>query len=235
VLQHVPFEGPGTIAAWARSRGHTLGVIALQDDEDISDATSADALVVLGGPMGVGDEARFPFLRAEKQLLRAYLEAGRPVLGICLGAQLLADVLGARVAPMGYREIGWFPLRWTAAARSLPGCARVPHEMVALHWHGDTFALPPGTIRLASSDACSEQGFATPGGRAVGLQFHAEMSTNDVAALVLHARGDLAPAGAHVQSEADILAGHARHGPRLQMLLDALLDGWIATGAQPPP
>lgn len=229
VLEHVPFEGPGAMGDWAEARGHAIDRLELQRGAALPAPASVDALVVMGGPMGVGDEDRFPFLRGEKRLLRACVDAGRPVLGICLGAQVLAEVLGAGVSAQGCREIGWFPLRWDARARAVPALAHMPDESVVFHWHGDTFAVPPGTVRCATSSACANQGFATPDGRVVGLQFHLEMREEDVRALVAHGREELHPGGAFVQSEVELLAGSARHGATLRPLLDTLLDRWIAT------
>jgi len=231
VLTHVPFEGPGAIGDWAQARGHSLATVALHRGEAVPAAAGIDALVVMGGPMGADDERRFPFLADEKALLRACLETRRPVLGVCLGAQLLARALGAPVTAQGHREIGWFALRWSPAARGVAGFSHVPAEGTVFHWHGDTFALPAGTVPLASSEGCANQGFATPDGRVVGLQFHVEMRDEDVRALVDNGRDELAEGGRFVQTGDEILSGFARHGAALRPLLDALLDGWIATAA----
>jgi GMP synthase-like glutamine amidotransferase len=228
ILEHVPFEGPGAIADWAAERGHALVRVALHRAEAVPEPQEVDALVVMGGPMGVDDEDRHPFLQAEKRLLRACVDGGRPVLGVCLGAQLLARALGAPVRVQGYREIGWFPLRWHAAARGVPGFAHVPDEAVVFHWHGDTFAVPAGTVPLASSAACPNQGYATADGRVVGLQFHLEMRAGDVRRLAENGRDEIAAGGRFVQRESEILAGSSLHGAPLRPLLDALLDGWIA-------
>jgi GMP synthase-like glutamine amidotransferase len=228
VLEHVPFEGPGAIADWAAERGHALVRVALFRGEAVPPPSSVDALVVMGGPMGADDDDRYPFLREEKRLLKACVDGGRPVLGVCLGAQLLARALGSPVRAQGYREIGWFPLRWDAAARSVPGFASVPVEAVVFHWHGDTFGVPAGTVRLASSNACPNQAYATADGRVVGLQFHLEMRDADLRSLVESGRDEIAAGGRFVQTESEILAGPALHTARLRPLLDALLDRWIA-------
>lgn len=228
VLEHVAFEGPGAIADWAAERGHAVVRVPLFRGEAVPPPASVDALVVMGGPMGADDEDRHPFLREEKRLLLACVDGGRPVLGVCLGAQLLARALGAPVRAQGYREIGWFPLRWGAAARGVPGFAHVPDESVVFHWHGDTFAVPGDTLPLASSDACPNQGYASADGRVVGLQFHLEMRAGDVASLVEHGRDEIGGGGRFVQPEDRILAGAELHAARLRPLLDTFLDRWIA-------
>ena len=120
VLQHVGFEGPGAIADWAASRRHDLTAVRLDRGDRLPSPESLDALVVMGGPMGVADEGRFPWLRAEKHLLATVIAAeGRPVLGVCLGAQLIADVLGAPVTRNPQREIGWLPIRWAPGQAEL--------------------------------------------------------------------------------------------------------------------
>lgn len=228
VLQHVPFEGPGAIGEWAEARGHDLVRVHLHRGEVLMAACEVDAVVVMGGPMGVADEAQFPFLREEKHFVHECLAEGIPVLGVCLGAQILAEVLGAQVRPQGYREIGWFPVRWEPRARSVPGFEGVPEESVVFHWHGDTFSQPSGTVPLGRSTGCAAQGFATPDGRAIGLQFHLEMRAIDVRHLLEHGRHEMEAGGTFVQREEELLAGHERHGTALRGLLEDILDRWAA-------
>ena len=231
VLQHVDFEGPGAIAEWAASRRHDLAAVRLDRGDRLPPPESLDALVVMGGPMGVSDEDRFPWLRAEKQLLATVIAAGgRPVLGVCLGAQLVAEVLGAPVTANPHREIGWLPIRWTPGARGLPAFAHVPSTSVVFHWHGDTFALPAGTIHLASSEACRQQGFCTPDGRVVALQFHLEMRPQDVASLAASGKAELAEGGDHVQPAERLLSEAPERAAALLPLLETCLDAWIESG-----
>src|SRR5512145_2292915 len=168
LLQHVSFEGPGAIADWAASHA-TLQITRLDRGDALPRVDELDGLIVMGGPMGVGDEQAFPWLRAEKQLIAEALAAERRVLGICLGAQLVASALGARVRANAHKEIGWHRLEWSTEARSHFGF--LPSTSVVFHWHGDTFDLPEHTLALASSAACRNQGFVARGGRVLALQF----------------------------------------------------------------
>lgn len=223
VLQHVPFEGPGAIEAWARARGHGLSVTRLDRGEIPGGSGEAAALVVMGGPMGVHDEGDHPWLRREKRLIAETVARGGRVLGICLGAQLIADALGARVYASGRQEIGWWPIDWTPAARSSRLFAGMPPRLDVFHWHGDTFDLPSGAIHLASSPACTNQAFAL-GDRVIGLQYHLEVTGEGVEDLVHNAAADLA-AGPYVQAEAVIRAGVTRCAS-LHRLLFEVLDRW---------
>ena len=223
-IHHVPFEGLGRIADWAEARKWTRSATWQHRGDAPPDLDGVDLLVVTGGPMSVGDEAVFPWLTAEKALIREALDRKVPVLGICLGAQLIAEVLGAKVAPMGHREIGWCDMRKTPEARALPWLDVFPNPMPALHWHGEQFGIPSGATPLWSSDACAHQGFLH--GSALALQFHLEMGGEDLAALVENARGELSPAGRWVQSEAALL-GHPGHFTRALSHMNQLLDLWL--------
>lgn len=183
VLQHVPHEGPGTIAEWAADRGHDLDVTHLYDDEPLPTVEDVDWLVVLGGPMGVGDEHRHPYLVDETELIARAITTGKPVLGICLGAQLIADALGAEVSEHRSTEIGWYPVEARhRAADTLLGEA-LPEEFVPLHWHGDSFEVPEDATLAFASEACTNQAFVYDD-RVVGLQFHLECTPHGVQELV---------------------------------------------------
>jgi GMP synthase (glutamine-hydrolysing) len=174
-IQHVPFEGPGLIAEVAARRGVRLEVCHVYRGEPLPPAEELDGLVVMGGPMSVGDTAEHPHLLAERKLIAALFAAGRPLLGVCLGAQLLADALGARVYRGEHFEIGPGTVSLTAQGSSDPvlgatGAASIP----VVHWHQDTFELPDGATLLAGSGLYPHQAFRV-GERAYGLQFHVEV------------------------------------------------------------
>jgi GMP synthase-like glutamine amidotransferase len=223
VLQHIPFEGLGHIADWAERRRAAVTWTRFHDPAAaaLPALANVDFLIVLGGPMSVNDEAVHPWLAAEKTYIASALAAGKPILGICLGAQLIACALGARVRPAPEREIGWFPVM---AAPPAPGAFAFPPRFDAFHWHGETFDLPPGAILLAHSEACENQAFQH-GPRVIGLQFHLETTRESADALVRHCPGDLAP-GRCVQSAADLLADTPARADAAHVQMDRLLD-WI--------
>lgn len=221
-LQHVPFEGPGGIADWARRRRHRLGVTQLHAGESPPPGGEFDWLIVLGGPMGVHDEASHPWLAAEKQLIRDAIRAGRVVVGVCLGAQLVADALGAPVVRNLHREVGWFPVTLTTEAVTSGPFAGLPERITAFHWHADAYGLPAGARRLAASAGCSEQAFLFDR-RVLGLQFHLESTLEAIEGLLETCAGDLAP-GRFVQDAATIRELAAVHIAPMHRLLDRTLD-----------
>ena len=256
VLQHVEFEGLGSIAAWCQARGAAVEWTRFQRGQSLSGVpgvpggAGADLVIVLGGPMSVNDEAALPWLRQERAFLAARLRAGRPTLGICLGAQAMAAALGAAVRPNAQREIGWFDIHAEAAAGQAGGAGgadcvgvagevgvtgagaaggagctfkKIPASLRVFHWHGETFELPAGTVRLASSAACINQAFQY-GRRAIGLQFHLETTPASAAALVEHAGDDLAAGGPWVQDAATILSATPGDYARIHALMGDILD-----------
>jgi GMP synthase-like glutamine amidotransferase len=203
-LQHVPFEDIGSMAQDFHQAGYSLATTHWYRGDAAPALDSFDALVVMGGPMGVYDEAEFPWLAAEKSLIAAAITADKIVLGICLGAQLIACASGAAVTRNPYKEIGWFPLVIQAPDEPV---ARALENMDVFHWHGDTFELPEGAVWLASSEGCKNQAFRL-GQRVFGFQFHLETTPTSAAALLQHCADDLQP-GPYVQTAAMIQQHHA--------------------------
>jgi GMP synthase-like glutamine amidotransferase len=227
-LQHVPFEGPAGIGDWARARGHALAVTHLHAGEPLPDPAGFDWLVVMGGPMGVGDTGVHPWLAPEKDLIRQAIAAGRTLVGVCLGAQLIAEALGARVYRNPEKEIGWMPVTLTEAGRASPVLGFLPPDIEVFHWHGDTFELPAGAVHLAASGACAHQAFLY-GERVLGLQFHLESTAESVAALIHHCADELVPAP-HVQDAQRMLAATAADYGRINEALTGILDRLAARG-----
>jgi GMP synthase (glutamine-hydrolysing) len=175
VFQHIACEDLGTFAEILTARGFRSDYVRLFDGDRVPDDWgAARALIFLGGPMSVNDEARYAYLAAEKAIIRAALERGQPLLGVCLGAQLLAAAAGARVFPGPRPEIGWEPVTLTLEGRHDPLLAPLAQLAAVFHWHGETFDLPAGAVRLASSAVTKNQAFRI-GHAAYGLQFHLEV------------------------------------------------------------
>jgi len=201
-FQHAPHEELGCIAPWLAAHGAAVthtdfsagGLPRLTPD--------FDWLIVMGGPMNVYEYDKHRWLRPEREAIRAAINAGKRVLGICLGAQLIADVLGGQVARNRNAEIGWFDVTLTAAGRSSKIFGEGPDTFPAFHWHGDTFAIPPGYDCLASSEACANQAFATRDARVVALQFHPEVTASNARLWFEHERPE---PSRYVQTPEEIL------------------------------
>lgn len=178
--QHVPFESCGAVAVWAAEEGHTLSRSALYAGEPLPPLDVIDMLVIMGGPMNIYEEGRYPWLGDEKRYIRAAIEADKYVLGICLGAQMIADVLGGSVFKNEEQEVGWFPVRVLNKTRENP-LRQLPDTFECFHWHGDTFSVPEGACHCAKSKVCRNQAFSYNGGRTLALQFHLEMTQDGLA------------------------------------------------------
>lgn len=219
VLQHAAFEGPGEIGAWAAQHGHAVDVRHLYRGDALPSPDSFELLVVMGGEMNIYQDRDWPWLKAEREFIAAALNAGKRGVGICLGAQFIANALGASVVQNPEIELGWWPVEWTDVARKT--FPELPAASTVLHWHGDTFGLPAGATRLAVSTACTQQGFVVPG-KYLALQFHMEVDPVLVKDYV-EGQGNW-PGGEWVQKPARILDEAATYCEKNRELLHAMLD-----------
>ncbi len=224
VIQHVPFEGPAALADWAADAGYHLRTVHPYRGDVLPGPDDPAPAILMGGPMGMGDDARHPWLAEEKTWIRRSVDRGRRLLGICLGAQLLADALGAVVEPMKGREIGWFPVRRDAGWLDSPLAAALPETFTPFHWHGDAFALPDDTLPLGASEFGSCQGFIA-GRDVLGLQFHLEATPASVEALLEAGRDEL-DGSPGVQSVA-LIRGNAGLYREANRLMTGLLDAFL--------
>jgi len=201
-IQHVPFEGLAGLDPMLRKQGHTIECTRLYLDEQFPAVADIDWLIVMGGPMGIYDNTQYAWLSREKKFIEQVIQAQKTVLGICLGAQLIADVLGAKVYKNIYREIGWFPIE--RATESLLSDTVLPSHAEVFHWHGDTFDIPDGAFRIASSEACANQGFVY-NENIIAFQFHLETTLQTATDLIKNCGNEL-DGSRYVQSSEQILA-----------------------------
>ena len=223
-VRHVAFEDLGSFAAVFERRGYAVEYAeAGMDDLARASKREPDILAILGGPIGANDDADYPFLKDELALLERRAKSGRPALGICLGAQLMARSLGARVYPAGRKEIGWAPIALSEEGRTSCLAALIPRGEPVLHWHGDTFDLPEGAVRLASTDICPNQAFAW-GPAWLALQFHAETTPRGLERWFIGHTVEIAASGV---SLARLRADTAKWGPSLEARGAACLERWL--------
>ena len=220
-LQHVPFENLGSMENYFLSRGYQISSTKLYSEENFPGLEDFDWLIIMGGPMGVYDEDRFPWLKNEKRFISDVIEAGKVLLGVCLGAQLIASVLGAKVYKNRFREIGWFPItRSETPAETILGKV-LPETLEVFHWHGDTFDIPEGATLLASSEACHNQGFVIEN-RIVGFQFHLE-TTMEAAKKLINECSDELDGSRYVQSKEQMLSDTTKFA-KINTVMESILQ-----------
>ncbi|MGE5416808.1 MAG: type 1 glutamine amidotransferase [Acidobacteriota bacterium] len=207
-LQHVPFEDLANIEVWATDKGHYLTCTRFYKQIWFPEIGEFDWLIILGGPMNVDEDDKYPWLMPEKQFIRKAIEAGKVVLGLCLGAQLIARVMGAEVTRNEHQEIGWFSVAMTSDGIRSEVFSALPPSLIVFQWHGDTFSIPKGAVRIAGSEACPNQAFEY-NGRVIGLQFHLEYSRDSIEQLIKNCGSEIV-AGRYIQS-AEYMLGQAEY------------------------
>ncbi len=203
-LEHVPFETPAYIETIARNRNYSFEKTRLFSDDPFPRQADFDLLVIMGGPMNVYETHEFPWLEKEKKFIASAIENEKKIIGICLGAQLLADVLGAKVFKNEHKEIGWYEVRLTAESKNARLLESIPDSFFAFHWHGDTFEIPQGAICVGSSAACRNQGFIY-NNNIIGLQFHLELTAPDISGLIKYCGDEIIKAD-YIQTEKEIIS-----------------------------
>ena len=222
-LKHVPYEGLGSMAILLSAKSCELTHTCMYEAQSLPSIHDLDALIVMGGPMGVHDEDEYPWLTLEKEFIESVLEREVPVLGVCLGAQLIAEVLGAGVYKNVYEEIGWFPVKRTKGLLD-ERVQKLPTSFDALHWHGDTFDIPSGASNFIVSDGCANQAFVY-GESVLGLQFHLEMLPHNVEELY-QACGKPEKRGTYIQTLEEMLAPTDKF-QNASEILEELLETFI--------
>jgi len=220
-LFHVSYEKLGLIEDWILMKGHSLTEYHLYNDPRLPGLEEFDMLILMGGSMSVNDEERYPWLAPEKELIRSCRQSGKPVLGICLGAQLIASALGNKVFQGSHTEIGWFPVemnRDEEVKKRFPG---LPAKATVFHWHGETFDLPTRAIFLGSTSVTPVQGFIADK-NLLALQFHPEIKPENISLMINHAGEELI-SSPYVQDAASLSAGLI-HLPENKLLLEIFLD-----------
>ncbi len=219
-LEHEPFESLANIEVWARKKGYGISRTLLFNNEELPQTCDFDWLVIMGGSMNIYEEEKYPWLVDEKNFIAEAIADKKTVLGVCLGSQLVADVLGGRVTRNKYKEIGWFPVTLTREAGNSSVFSALPRKFMAFHWHGDTFEIPPGATKIAESEGCAAQAFEL--GRVVGLQFHLEYP-NESIHLIFQNCGNEITEGKYIQKPDEIVSQNS-NVVETQRLLNVMLD-----------
>lgn len=225
-LLHVPFETPGIITLLAEKYQCETSATHLWEKAEFPHQNDFDFLIIMGGPMNIYEENRYPWLADEKRFIASCIDTGKKILGICLGSQLLADALGASVVRNRCKEIGWYPIVITKSARETPLLRLIPAALTPFHWHGDTYPPPPGALPLGSSDACDCQGFIFDN-RIVALQFHLEMTAESLDEIIKACSNELV-SDEYVQTAREIKYYAEKMFPPAQQAMEQLFRSLIA-------
>lgn len=225
-FQHVSFEGPAYIKEWAMVKNHAFTTTRLYEKQSLPVMDDLDFLVIMGGPMGVYEESNYPWMEAEKAFIRSCIESGKLVLGICLGAQLIASAMGAPVVPNQWSEIGWFPLSKTKVGKNNPLLEGFNTQTPVFHWHGDTFGIPTGAKHLLKSEAFVNQAFIL-GDNALALQFHLELTPQALQDLIENGGEELLTDAPFIQSATEMMENVSlleNNNRQLALLMEKLTE-----------
>ncbi len=220
-FQHVPFEDLAKIENWAILNNFQISSTKFFNDYNKIDIDSIDWLVIMGGPMNIYEYGKYPWLKEEKLMIEKFIKKGKFVLGICLGAQLIADVLGVRVYKNNYKEIGWLPINFIKKQNHILDNIFLDSIHV-FQWHGDTFNIPEGAIKIASSEACPNQGFIYEN-KVIGLQFHIESTLKSIKKLI-RSCGNEIKIDRYIQNEQEILNNTKLYQKKANNLLYKILE-----------
>jgi GMP synthase-like glutamine amidotransferase len=219
-FRHDPCDELGIIQDWAVRNKLPLTSTLFYESSALPDVKEIDFLIIMGGPMGVYDEKSFPWLIQEKKFIREALKLNKKVLGICLGAQLIADVLGAKVYPNKFKEIGWFPVHFNSSIKETNILDFIPEILDVFHWHGDTYDLPVGAKHLAYSEACHNQAFIY-NDKVLGLQFHFEATESSITNMIIYGSDELKKSD-YVQSAEEIKLNCSMIGKNNEIMMKIL-------------
>lgn len=189
-FQHVEFEDLGCIKEWCVKNGHPVTFTRFYKNESPPETGDFDWLIIMGGPMGVYEDEKYGWLSHEKEAIKMAIEHNKTILGICLGSQLVAEVLGARVYKNPKKEIGWFDIMLTEQGKNIPLINGMQPVLKVFHWHGDTFDLPQNAIPIFYSEACRNQAFLYKD-KVLGLQFHFEVTEQSIKAMIENGKHEL--------------------------------------------
>jgi GMP synthase-like glutamine amidotransferase len=221
-IQHMPFEYPASIADWAAEKNHTTTYTKVFEDTAFPATDTFDMLVIMGGVMGVYEEDQYAWMPAEKSFIKNAIESKKKVLGVCLGAQFIAEALGAKVFPHTQKEIGWLPVEKVMPHKLTE---KLPQTFTTFHWHGDTFTLPQNAVHLFKTKACEQQGFIY-NGHVAGLQFHMEVKEDLLNGMTENERAELIK-DEYVQTEDEIKNLMKEYISQQEKFMYYLLDAFV--------